>query len=306
MANVERELERIENAIYGEEVRSSIHDAIAAMNEESEEAHSTAIDSQQSALNSKIAAETAQAAAEIAQTRAETAQTACESAQSAAETSKAAAEDAQNGAEIAQAAAETAQNGAEVAQAAAETAQSISEASQTAAQSSEENAFRYYTDTYNIYSSTGSGFILKGPGTIDTLPLNPEPGWRYVLTVSGMTDSRFAEGAGIVVPAGWSVYYTVDGLWSILKGEQSSSSDMWVITTLLASNWFNSTYSFENDYPSTSYDILNILPLSDATNDQRLAWINADCGGYYSTNVITAHGVTPEIDIPIALNIRNK
>lgn len=52
MANISTFLERIRNAIYGEEVRSSIHDAISAMNEESSEAINVARDAQDSAANS--------------------------------------------------------------------------------------------------------------------------------------------------------------------------------------------------------------------------------------------------------------
>lgn len=56
MADISTYLEQILKAIYGEEVRGSIHDALAAMNEEAMEAVDVAIKSQNSALASANAA----------------------------------------------------------------------------------------------------------------------------------------------------------------------------------------------------------------------------------------------------------
>ena len=56
MANIDTLLQKILSAVYGEDVRGSIHDAIAAMNEESSEAISVSKIAQDSAKNSADAA----------------------------------------------------------------------------------------------------------------------------------------------------------------------------------------------------------------------------------------------------------
>ena len=56
MANIDTLLQQILTAVYGEDVRGSIHDAIAAMNEESSEAISVSKTAQDSAKNSADAA----------------------------------------------------------------------------------------------------------------------------------------------------------------------------------------------------------------------------------------------------------
>ena len=107
MANVIQELSNIKAAIYGEEVRGSIHDAIFAMNEESEAAKAAATEAQDSALAS------AQAAADSASTASTKAAEAAESASmasiKAAEASGKAAEAAASAVEAANVARSTAQ-----------------------------------------------------------------------------------------------------------------------------------------------------------------------------------------------------
>ena len=76
--------------------------------------------------------------------------------------------------------------------------------------------------------------------------------------------------------------------------------------TISATGWSNGVYSFESLYPSTDYDILNILTNEHTTDAQRRAWIRADCGGYRSTNTIEAHGEVPEIDIVVTLMVTPK
>lgn len=76
--------------------------------------------------------------------------------------------------------------------------------------------------------------------------------------------------------------------------------------TLSAANWSNSTYSFETQYPSSTYDIVDILPNESTTAAQRNAWIAADCGGYYTTNIIVARGTVPTIDLPLTLLLLHK
>ena len=77
--------------------------------------------------------------------------------------------------------------------------------------------------------------------------------------------------------------------------------------TILASGWdTNNIYSFETLYPSTTYDILNIVPNDNTTSEMRTAWANAQCGGYKATNVIEAHGTVPTVDIIVELLLMHK
>lgn len=70
MANISVYLAKIKSAIYGEEVRGSIHDAIEAMNDESSEAKEAAITAKNSAANSASAAKTSETNAKSSETNA--------------------------------------------------------------------------------------------------------------------------------------------------------------------------------------------------------------------------------------------
>lgn len=89
MANISTYLTRIMSAIYGEEVRSSIHDAISAINEESAQAKSDAFSAKDSAAASASAAKSSASSAASSASSASSAKTAAQSAQSAAESAKA-------------------------------------------------------------------------------------------------------------------------------------------------------------------------------------------------------------------------
>lgn len=78
---------------------------------------------------------------------------------------------------------------------------------------------------------------------------------------------------------------------------------VWTSYTIEANGWDDGEYSFENTYPYTRYDISGIVTAENATDAQRAAWANADCGGYESENVIVAHGTVPAIDIPVMLGL---
>lgn len=88
MANIETYLAKILSATYGEEVRGSIHDAINAMNIESENAMSYAATAKESAVNSANAAAASASSAASANTSALSAKEDAESAKSTAESYK--------------------------------------------------------------------------------------------------------------------------------------------------------------------------------------------------------------------------
>lgn len=137
--------------------------------------------------------------------------------------------------------------------------------------------------------------------------------------------------AGIVKPDGTTVQVGNDGTISVSLtkssvglGNVDNTSDMnkpvstaqataiaakaskptYTQVTIAASGWnANNVYSFESSYPSSAYDITDVLPNENTTDAQRKAWIAADCGGYRSTNTIMAHGTKPTIDIIVTLVI---
>ena len=72
--------------------------------------------------------------------------------------------------------------------------------------------------------------------------------------------------------------------------------------TLLASGWNTSakTYSFASTYPSATYD-LEIEPGQTCTEAQLSAWTRAKLVGSATSNVVTAVGEVPTVDIPIII-----
>ena len=77
-----------------------------------------------------------------------------------------------------------------------------------------------------------------------------------------------------------------------------------VAYTILASGWdSNGVYSFESDYPSTEYNINEILPNDLTTDKMRVAWASAVCNGHKDTNVIEAHGIVPVVNIAVTLMV---
>ena len=74
--------------------------------------------------------------------------------------------------------------------------------------------------------------------------------------------------------------------------------------TLMAASWGQNTktYSFESQYPSATYDI-EIEPGQTATEEQLSAWTRAKLVGSASSNVLTAVGEVPTVDIPIIVKV---
>lgn len=70
--------------------------------------------------------------------------------------------------------------------------------------------------------------------------------------------------------------------------------------TIRASSWNGQTYSFETQYPSTTYDV-EIEPGQTATEEQLSAWTRAKLVGSASSNILTAVGEVPSVDIPIII-----
>lgn len=75
-----------------------------------------------------------------------------------------------------------------------------------------------------------------------------------------------------------------------------------VTDTLSASGWSNKTYSFESQYPNSTYDI-EIEPGSSCTEAQLSAWTRAKLVGSATQNVVKAAGEVPTVDIPIIVKV---
>ena len=75
--------------------------------------------------------------------------------------------------------------------------------------------------------------------------------------------------------------------------------------TIRASSWNGQTYSFETQYPSTTYDV-EIQPGQNCTEEQLSAWTRAKLVGSATGNVMTAVGVVPAVDIPIIVEVKKK
>lgn len=74
--------------------------------------------------------------------------------------------------------------------------------------------------------------------------------------------------------------------------------------TLFSASWntTNKTYSFESQYPSATYDV-EIEPGQTATEEQLSAWTRAKLVGSATSNILTAVGEVPTVDIPIIVKV---
>ena len=68
--------------------------------------------------------------------------------------------------------------------------------------------------------------------------------------------------------------------------------------TILTSGWSGGVYSFESDFPSSTYDIEIELD-STATEPQVEAWSSAKPTAVFGTNTMKALGDVPTVDIPV-------
>ena len=76
------------------------------------------------------------------------------------------------------------------------------------------------------------------------------------------------------------------------------------LATLLVDNWDvdNKTYSFEDTYPSDTYDI-DLSLSGTCTDEEELAFLGARIRGSATDNIAKAKGNIPTINIPVILKV---
>ncbi len=191
MASIEKELEAILKAIYGEDVRGSIHDAIEKINDVTEE-FTEEISQRQTDFEDQITTE----------------QTSYENNLTQEFTEYKAGVDAS---------VETALTTSAEAKNYAHDAQDSATAKASEASGYAQDALDYKHDIQQMAADITNGLTPMGGATIATLPSNAQAGWMYYLTENGVTDSRFDEGAGLLVLKNEKVYYTGRNTWTIMR-----------------------------------------------------------------------------------------
>lgn len=155
MANVSTYLAKILSAVYGEEVRGAIHDAIEAMNTESSNAMSYAKTAKDSATVSASAASQSASAAKTSETNAKTSQTSASTSASNAKTSETNAKTSETNASTSASKAATSEANAKTSQTSAATSASNAKTSETSASTSASNAKTSETNA-KTYQSNAS------------------------------------------------------------------------------------------------------------------------------------------------------
>lgn len=80
----------------------------------------------------------------------------------------------------------------------------------------------------------------------------------------------------------------------------------YVETQLIANNWSDNLYSFEETYPHSDYDIEIHINGENITQEQKDAYNDAEIVGFFTSNKIKALGTIPTINIPIILKAVKK
>lgn len=93
--------------------------------------------------------------------------------------------------------------------------------------------------------------------------------------------------------------------WRYFSSNEMVYPSKLVEAAVYASKWIGNTYSFEEDYPADEYD-LSVYLSSSCTREQVVEWNNGYVLGSGTSNVLTAVGVTPTLDIPVTLKVVRK
>lgn len=96
------------------------------------------------------------------------------------------------------------------------------------------------------------------------------------------------------------VVFDSEGRTVETKFSEKQNKPTFTEITMLAAGWNAETkqYSFEATYPHANYDI-EIQPSASITEEQLEVWCDIIAVGSATSNVLTAKGEVPTIDIPI-------
>lgn len=93
--------------------------------------------------------------------------------------------------------------------------------------------------------------------------------------------------------------------WTFFSNNRMPVADAFNRAFLYSTVWADGKYSFEDQYPSGRYDV-EVSPSDICTKDELRAWCEAEILGNPTTNILTAIGTIPEIDIPIIIKVVTK
>ena len=202
MADISREIEAFREAIYGQEVRSSMISLAEKVNGESEEAVAA---SEENARTAAAAAERAQASAATA------AEKAGEARASAASITGKTAEAAGSAADAARSARSSEEHALLARSYAVGTDGEGREGDGT------DNSKYYYEQSRRLSEGLQGGLLPMGTVTFEELnTVAVGAGYMYNISNAFTSDDRFKDGGGIQYGAGSNAYYTADGMWDVL------------------------------------------------------------------------------------------
>lgn len=124
----------------------------------------------------------------------------------------------------------------------------------------------------------------------------------------GLLDNVFAEGAIVKVildTDAYNAFVQNPDTNTYLEGRFADLAGQYATATMLASGWDGNKYSFEADYPHAQYDI-EVMVADTATAEQFEAFGAAMLGSSAASNIATAIGEVPTIDIPIIIKAVRK
>lgn len=332
----------LEEAITAKNSAESAKTVAETARDEALTAKTAAETAQAAAETARDEAVTAKSSSEAARDEALTAKTDAETAQSGAKTAQAAAETAREEAVTAKTAAETAKTATETAQSAAETARNESilakedaVAAKIAAETARDQAQEIAGGDYATKTELTQGLSTKlsASDIINNLisggvsvPLSAEQG----KVLKGLIDKLNGDSSEVgsvayqiaqIVAGADTRYDTLkeisDWIISDTTGAAKMASDILALqnekankstistSTMSASGWSDSVYSFESTYPVATYDIEVALD-STATSEQAEAFNVAQIVGSATSNVVKAYGIVPTVDIPICIKAVKK
>ena len=92
------------------------------------------------------------------------------------------------------------------------------------------------------------------------------------------------------------------GEWVATRAPRVSGTPLYLSEIMVASGWVENRYSFEESYPHTRYNIsIEVAPT--ATSEQFETFGAAMICGSADSNIATAIGDVPTVDIPIIIKV---